>query len=483
MGNKFLISVYCGPQPPIEVDGIKYPNKIVKDQYQLLKDLGINTIYGQCDIMNTETEEYAFRALTICCELEIDYFVKDLIAREYCSLGEKMFKKYQFKDFRKLTESEKKELDERFKSSILRYGKYKSFKGIIFVDEPGMEMFEGISRACEVFKSVYPDKIFLVNHYPYNTNQRDYQFSVWQDNGKDPLRKELEFKLDKNKASYDGFYMHNNVEKYEFFINDFFSRVDTNVFSYDLYPFRDWYGYETLVMRGIYEMPLIANELCKKYNLEYWQFLQCGGLWDDHAKVTTFADVQLSVSLAMALGAKGMQLYTGCFPNDCLPRVKEISGVIDEYGNITNQYNFYRYAFRQAKAIECYLVPAVLKKVILDGEYYDKTPDVEGLKALDVSDIYKGKFPIYGNYETRQYNELVSVESDYQVLVSCFELNGKSLFMVVNTSPLITSSAKLNFDKERELVIIQGGCTFKINTKSFKIRNLPAGENLLIICN
>lgn len=480
MDNKFLISVYCGPQPPIEVNGVKYPDRIVKEQYQLLKDLGVNTIYGQCDIVNTETEEYVFRALNICDELGLDYFVKDLIAREYCSLGEKMFKKYLFRDYRKLSESEKKELDERFKTSILKYGKYKSFKGIIFVDEPGMEMFDGISRACEIFKSVYPDKIFLVNHYPYNTNQRDFQFSVWQDNGKDQLRAELEFKLEKNKTNYDGFYVHNCIEKYEFFINDFFSKVDAKVFSYDLYPFRDWYGYETLVSRGLYEMPLIANELCKKYNVEYWQFLQCGGLWDDHAKVTTFADVQLSVSLAMALGAKGMQLYTGCFPNDCLPRVKEVSGVIDEYGNITNQYDFYRYAFRQAKAVEKYIVPATLENVIIQGEYFDKTPDVEGLKALDISDIYKGKFPPYGSYETKEYKELKCVESDYQVLVSCFNLDGKSVFMAVNTSPLIASTATLKFDKEYTFTLIQNGIRTELTSNEIKIRNLPAGENILI---
>ena len=107
MKNKFVVSVYCGPQPPINVDGKQYPDRMVKEQFELLKDLGVNTVYGQCDIMNLETEVYAFRALEICDELGMDYFVKDLISREYCSLGEKMFNKYHFKDFRNLTEEEK----------------------------------------------------------------------------------------------------------------------------------------------------------------------------------------------------------------------------------------------------------------------------------------------------------------------------------------------------------------------------------------
>ncbi len=481
MDNKFVISVYCGPQPPIKVNGVEYPDRVVREQYQLLKDLGVNTVYGQCDIMNTETEEYAFRSLEICGDLGIDYFVKDLISREYCSLGEPMFKKYQFRDYRLLSEQDRLELDERFKQSILRYGKYSSFKGIIFVDEPGEEMFDGIARANKVFKSIYPDKIFLVNHLPYNTYSRQYQFSGWQDNHNNDIKDVFDFKIDYEKLIYDGFYSHNNISRYEYFLDSYFTKVQSEVYSYDLYPFRDWYGYDTLVMRGLYEMPLIANEYCKKYNLQYWQFLQCGGLWDDHAKVTTFADAQLSVSLAMALGAKGLQLYTGCFPNDCLPRTKEISGVIDEYGKITNQYDFYRYAFRQAKAIEEYIVSATLKKVIVEGEYYYKTPDVKELKELDVTDIYKGKFPPYGDYEVKEYKELKSVQADYQVLVSCFDLGEKSLFLVVNTSPLIAASALLKFDKEYKFTIIQNGNKTEIIDSELKIRNLPAGENLLIL--
>ena len=34
---------------------------------------------------------------------------------------------------------------------------------------------------------------------------------------------------------------------------------------------------------------------------------------------------------------------------------------------------------------------------------------------------------------TKEYKELKCVESDFQVLVSCFNLDGKSVFMAVNT--------------------------------------------------
>lgn len=481
LNNEYIVSVYCGPQPPIEIDGVLYPDRIKEEQFLLLKDLGVNLSYGQCDIMNSPTELYAFKALEICDKVGMGYLVKDQISREYCSLG-KEFKGYKYKDYRTLTEAEKIDLDERFRQSILRYSNYKSFKGIIFVDEPGTEMFDGIQRAYSVFKSVYPDKVFLVNLYPYNTNSRDFQFAVWQDDGKAELREELQFKVDKTRSNYDGFYVHNIIKKYKIYLDEFFSKVKTSIFSWDLYPFRDWYGYNTLVMRGLYEIPLIAKEFCEKYDLKYWMFLQCGGLWDAHAKVTTFADVQLSVSLAMALGAKGIQLYTGCFPNDCLPKKTERSGVIDEFGRTTNQYDFYRYAIRQLKAVEKYIISANLTGVIMSGEYYDRTPSVEKLKELDVTDIYKGKFPIYGDYEnTTPYKEIVEVIADYQVLVSCFEKDGKSLYMIVNTSPVVFTSTTINFNSNYNVKLIQAGETMCLESNHIDIRNLPAGENVLVV--
>ena len=266
------------------------------------------------------------------------------------------------------------------------------------------------------------------------------------------------------------------------FLDEFFSKANTGVYSWDLYPFRDWYGYNTLVMRGLYEIPLIAQKFCEKYGMKFWMFLQCGGLWDDHAKVTTFAEVQLSVSIAMALGAKGIQLYTGCFPNDCLPKRAERSGVIDEYGNTTNQYDFYKYAIRQLKAVQKYIVSSNFTGVITAGTYYDRTPDVEELKKLDVTDIYKGKFPIYGNKEKIvPYKDIAKVTADYQVLVSCFEKDGKRAYLVVNTSPVVATTATIELDKEHKIKLVQAGDSYDYVMDKITITNLPAGENCLLV--
>ena len=480
MNDKFTISVYCGPQPPIEVDGIKYPDRIKIEQYQLLKDMGINTIYGQCDIMNTDTEEYAFRALDFCAELGLDYLVKDQLSREYCSLGEPMFKIYQYKDFRKLSEEEKCELDARFERSLLRYKDHKAFKGMIFIDEPGKEMFDGIARAKKVFDRVCPDKLFLVNHLHHQTFDRHYQFA-WQDKKDETIEERFLFKQDRTKFKYDGFFHDNALERYERFIDCFFEKVDAKIFSYDIYPFVEYKGLN-IINKALYSLPQLANKWMTKRGGEFWVFLQCGGKWDDLAKVTTFSEVQLSVSVALALGAKGIELYTGCFSNDCLPKVKEESGVIDEFGNVTNQYDFYRYALRQTKAIEKYVAPATLSAVIMNGEYFDNNPSVEEIRDVyDANDIYKGLLPPYGENQVEKYKELVGVGSKYQVLVSCFENNGKRVYMVVNTSPIVATDVKLVFDKEYEFEKIIAGKTEIVCGKEVKETCLPAGENLVLV--
>ena len=250
--------------------------------------------------------------------------------------------------------------------------------------------------------------------------------------------------------------------------------------TYDIYPFVEYKGLH-IINKALYSLPQLANKWMTKRGGEFWVFLQCGGKWDDLAKVTNFAEIQLSVSAAMAMGAKGLELYTGCFSNDCLPRVREESGVIDEFGNVTNQYDFYRYALRQVKAVEKHIAPATLAGVIMNGEYFDNNPSVDEIRDVyDANDVYKGLLPPYGENKVEKYKELVGVESKYQVLVSCFENNGKRVFMVVNTSPVVATNVTLRFDKEYEYEKIICGNSIDEKGKIVKEISLPAGENMVV---
>ena len=53
LNNEIVISTYCGPQPAFEQDGISYPDRITEEQYRLLKNSGINVVFGHEDLMST----------------------------------------------------------------------------------------------------------------------------------------------------------------------------------------------------------------------------------------------------------------------------------------------------------------------------------------------------------------------------------------------------------------------------------------------
>ena len=103
------------------------------------------------------------------------------------------------------------------------------------------------------------------------------------------------------------------------------------------------------------------------------------------------------------------------------------------------------------------------------------------MKQLDVTDIYKGKFPIYGNKErTVPHKDIAKVTADNQVLVSCFEKDGKRAYLIVNTSPIVSTTATIEFDKEHKIKLIQAGDAYDYVMDKITLTNLPAGENCLL---
>ena len=464
--QELVISTYCSPQTPKTYNGVDYPDRVTKEQYLLLKNCGVNLAMGHADVMNTETEKYAFRALDICAEIGIGYLVKDYISYEYVGLGGK------FKDFRKLTEEERTELDERFIESLKRYKDKQSFAGIIAVDEPGSAMFEGLKREKEIFEKICPDKIFFVNLFPYYIPANQYQFG-WENVSGET---DVEYKA----------FVRDNIYRYEHYLDEFIKKVGSDIICYDAYPFIAIDKVKNAVHFVEWELSQAVSKRCRDLDKEYWTCLQNGGLWADAMRVPSFGEVQLNVSLALLYGAKGLVLYTGCFPNDCLSHEKEHSGLIDKYGNITEQYHLFAYAFMQVKAIQKYLISATLKGIIVSsGKYFGLLPSDAIVNKIDKEQgggtiIYNGELPEYASIKIEEYGELKRVKATSQCLVGCFENNNETIYLLVNNSPFAASDVKLYFDKKYNFEYIKGTVNYMVCDKVLKINALPAGENVLI---
>ena len=127
--NRIQVGAYCSPQPAYELNGVKYPSKITLDHYKILADLGVTIVYGHAEAIGRENEALVFEALRLCEEVGIKYFVRDLIAELYVSLGHR-----EFPAWKSLSKEEKDALDFRFEESINRYKDYPAFAGISLIE-------------------------------------------------------------------------------------------------------------------------------------------------------------------------------------------------------------------------------------------------------------------------------------------------------------------------------------------------------------
>ncbi len=168
--DEIVISPYCGPQPAYARNGTTYLDRITEEQFRLLKNCGINVVFGHEDLMNTPTEYKAFEAMDICHKLGMGYMVRDVLSYEYCSDGADKT------HYSSLTEARKQELDCRYEASLRRYKDHPAFAGVMFIDEPGESSFEGIARGKAVFDRVCLDKAFYVNLFPYYISAYTYQY-------------------------------------------------------------------------------------------------------------------------------------------------------------------------------------------------------------------------------------------------------------------------------------------------------------------
>jgi hypothetical protein len=200
-------------------------------------------------------------------------------------------------------------------------------------------------------------------------------------------------------------------------------------------------------------------------------------------------DVNLGISVALGYGAKALQLYTGCFPNVFIG-TEEHSGLIDKFGNITEQYPIHQYAFMQVKAIQKHLVHAKLQGMIVsDAPYYGLLPSHEEIRRMEDLDkgagdtIFEGTLlPAKedGNIQISEYKQLKGITSTSQCIVSCFENSDETVYFLWNNSPYAASDVTLHFDDTYAYEHTQRTVTDRSEGKELTIHALPAGENVLI---
>ena len=469
LNDEIIISVFCSPEGAFIKNGVEYPNRINEEQYKLLKDCGINVIYShEIFVDRPESVAELFKSLDICEKLGLIFFVRDAITYQYCwkHEGEKLY--------RELTDEQKADLDARFEANLRIYNDHPAFGGVLFADEPGSANFEAIKAGKAVFDRVCPGKRFYTNLFPKYSSSERLQYGVGFHDG--PIDPEYEILV------------HTNLERFQHHFTQFMDIVDPDIVSFDAYTYWDIGGIANTVHRAQWDMTQYVSDECRKHNKEYWHFLQVGGRFDgeSHLRITNFGEVNLGVSIALGYGARALELFTGCSPN-CFQQTGSHDGIIDGFGNRTEQYPMYQYAFMQVKTIEKYLVHAKLKaQVVSDAPYFGLLPDAKVIRAVEDQwkgagdTIFDGTFLPDGNIQVAEYGALKGVTSTSQCIVSCFEKNGETVYFLWNNSPYAASDVTVHFDDEYVYECTQRTVTDRYEGKDLTIHALPAGENALI---
>ena len=463
--NVMPVGIYCSPHPPIEKNGISYPSKITDEQFAAIKECGINVVYGHDELFGTPTEEWALKAMEYCDKYNLVYMIRAEVALQYIGNRSEGGKPL----YATRPESEKKQLADELRRVLRLAGEHKSFGGILFVDEPGEVSFEGIAAAKKVFDEVCPDKLFLVNNNPYNILEVQYMNGVRVPGYVNHVEKYSDDKP--------------HGEKYFNFLRTINDCYHPEVYSYDMYPFGSLgtckWGYH----EAIYELPQICLSNDKTDGVPYWIFVQCGGYWEKQTtmRVPTMYEVDLSVNSALAFGAKGIQLFPYCYPNCWIGDEDAIAGLINEYGEKTFMYGYFKKALRQVTACGKYLMHSRPECMLVSGKYENALVGKEEMsKILWEETVYKGVLPKYGNIVKDSHKDVVKYSSDGQTVLSCFSAEKERLFYIFNTSTQVEANAQVEFADCKSITIIKNGEKSVVKGNALSI-NLDAGAGALIV--
>ncbi len=244
---QFHIGAWIAPPPAIEATN--YVNYATEENYEILADSGINTIYSLYSL----GAEQAAAELALAEKVGIGYYVRDDTI-------------WQLLD---MTDEEIAETDlfDAYKDSP-------AFKGHLVVDEPGAHQFDDLAALKQKYEKMFPGKDFYVNLYPTYAGA-----ALWR------------------------------TDSYFEYIDQYIEKVQPEFLSYDSYPLlTDAYGTTSLQEDYLFNKEIIATKT-KEAGIPFWTFIQTIGFGLVNRRPQSKADIAFQVYTDLAYGAKGIQHF------------------------------------------------------------------------------------------------------------------------------------------------------------------------------
>lgn len=284
------------------------PSFINDAQYKMLRDSGINLIYGLYETANDQLDDVQ-KSLDLCQKYGIKYLVRD---------------------------SNTNEPDEELmRAALKKYAKHPAFAGLKVQDEPGVNSFERFGDAHPIFQKLLPDKYFYINLLPsYATPaQLQYGAATTQTSGS---------------------------ITFEQYLDAYIKTVKPKFLSYDYYALTEK---KDFIQTGYFNELSTFRKLGLKNNIPYWVFIQACS-FNSLTRRPNEAEILWQVNTSLAYGAKGIQYF--CYFTPIEDDIFQ-GNFIDKNGNKTEIYAYGQKANRQIAAVDDVLMNSVSKGVIVTG--------------------------------------------------------------------------------------------------------------------
>ena len=410
--------------PPTDKDNNNNYKYITLEQYQRIKDSGINVIYALYEHIDLNA---TLLALDLSEQVGIEYYVRDariagLFQGIFDSQGNVIQEDYE-------------EDLAIFLEAIEPYKDHPAFKGHLVVDEPSAELYKWLGFYHQVYKEYLPDKDFYINLFP----------------------------------TYSGLSQRGD-RNYEQYIQEYIDVVKPEFISYDHYPLMLFYEESVLTDDFLLNLEIVAKH-AKAAELPFWLFLQTVGYTNisgTQRRDVTEADIRWQIATSMAYGVRGIQHFTYWTPTG--GAIESFSdAMIDRDGNKTPTYDAATKVNQEVLNFD----HVYLSFDWVDVMTYSTTPDFPVVNFRMIETL-------------ESHPRIKSFKGSEDVLMGVFKgKNGEDGFQVVNfTDPAYGKSndVVINFKNATHALVYIDGEASTVKLKSGRLSiTLPSGSSMFVI--
>ena len=455
--DAFPIMLYIGPTIEYysDYEGCTVKNLITDEVFKEIAEMGVNLICG-----HWENRREIDAMLDLCAKYNILYLPR-------LDLQKYGFAYYDFSQkrivcYNEYSEEKKAQVKAEYIAEVSKYKDHPAFGGVCAGDEPGSDVIEGYVEMKKIFDEVAPGKFFYVN-------------MLGPDSESLPCLKFNPFCCEAGEAE--------NMDKEQItwldVIYNYANTVGLDVMCYDNY-----------ICWNNMIRPVLLRDIDRLRRGSYhpkalWTAIIAGTFWEGgetgfpgQSKAETF----YQSNLAIAGGCCGLLIFPGFSPIE-LAHTEQRSFYDRVTGEKTEYYYWYKELFAHIHKCEKVLMNSVYKGLIKTGI---NGGDISTEKVVQFEQHLEkqgtGDTVVHTSLLLGSFEQLVGVNStNTQVVVGCYNYDGKTAFYLTNNSASIATEITLTFSENVNVYSVDNAEEKMYqNMKSLK-KQLNGGDGVLYV--